>query len=64
MHLCHTFRDRAVFDLTCISFKLNEKYLMPAIGDGFEEAMIVRGVAEGEINEFHVQTQGRIAIRP
>jgi hypothetical protein len=55
MHLCHTFGNRAVFDLSSVALKLDKERPMPAAGDGFEETVIVRGVTEGEVKDFHMQ---------
>jgi Co/Zn/Cd efflux system component len=43
------FRDSAAFHLSLITLELSKKDLMPAIGYGFEKAIIMGGVTEREV---------------
>ena len=52
-NLIHIFRHKPRLNLPRVPLQLNEENLMPAIRNGFEEAMIVRGITEGKIKDSH-----------
>src|SRR5215207_459353 len=51
-HLLHMFRDGAILHLSLVALQLHKKGLMPVSRYGFEETMIMGGIAEGEIYNF------------